>query len=72
MAKLSPLWPFYAALPLMLPPEFPAVLPLQRAAERRRVPGWLVRGAWATLFIALALAQPVLKEGHVLNLKARL
>ncbi|KAL1529311.1 hypothetical protein AB1Y20_000265 [Prymnesium parvum] len=70
MAKLTPLWPFYAALPLALPAGFPSVLPLQRALERRHVPAAATRALWAALFLSLASIQPYIAAAHPLNLKA--
>ena len=69
MAKFAPLWPFYAALPLLLPANFPVELPFQRRCATRGAKV-AVRIVWAALFLALALAQPVLPDGHLLSLKA--
>lgn len=49
-SKLAPYWPWYAALPLLLPEKFPVVLPLEATlATRFGVRSESTRVAWVLI-----------------------
>ena len=49
-SKLAPYWPWYAALPLLLPEKFPVVLPLETTlASRFGVRSESTRVAWVLI-----------------------
>ena len=55
--KLAPLWPFYAVMPLLLPADFPASLPLQATlAMQWGVSSRLARLAWVLVAVAVLWA----------------